>query len=235
LAAKVVLPLAAKLGARVLPKLARKVAPHLTRGVSQVARTLFRSKATRPLLRVVPRIAKKTMVSLARQAAHGHHVTPRAALRTLARQTARTLGHPRSAAHAFHRSKLLDRRYHLGARRLLGAPAGRLPARRSLIARRLNYRWPARYGARHFRPGVGGAWAHRRYAGKIPRYYSVGAARAGFTKARPGYYRHGVGAAGAPHAFGAPKAGRVAPAAQCLCFQPVSCASCAGVCPNCHR
>jgi hypothetical protein len=97
-----------------------RVVPHLTRGVSQVARTLFRSPATRPLLRAVPNIAKRTTADVARLAARGRPITPRTALRLLARQTARTLSSPRQTVTAFRRSRALDHRYHRAARRLIG-------------------------------------------------------------------------------------------------------------------
>jgi hypothetical protein len=132
LAAKVILPHAAKFAARAVPSLAKRVAPrimsrvvpHLTRGVSQVARTLFRSPATRPLLRAVPHVAKRTIASIARLAARGRPITPRTALRLLARQTARTLSSPRRAVMAFRRSRALDHRYHRAARRLIGRQTG---------------------------------------------------------------------------------------------------------------
>ncbi|HME10038.1 MAG TPA: hypothetical protein VKG25_23475 [Bryobacteraceae bacterium] len=141
LAAKVILPHAAKFAAKALPSLAKKVAPrimarvvpHLTRGVSQVARTLFRNSATRPLLRAVPNIAKRTIASVARLAAQGRPITPSTAVSLLARQTARTLSCPRQAVMAFRRSRALDHRYHRAARRLIGrrtvAPTPAIPWR----------------------------------------------------------------------------------------------------------
>jgi hypothetical protein len=130
LAAKAILPHAVKFAAKAIPSLAKRVAPrivsrvvpHLTRGVSQVARTLFRSPATRPLLRAVPNIAKRTIANVARLAARGQPITPRTAVRLLARQTARTLSSPRRAMMAFRRSRALDHRYHRAARRFIGRP-----------------------------------------------------------------------------------------------------------------
>ncbi len=219
LAAKAVLPLAAKLGAKVLPAVARRVAPHLTRGVSQVARSLFQSKATRPLLRAVPRIAKKTMVSLARQAAHGRHVTPRSALRTLARQTVRMLGHPRHAVAAYHRSRALDRRFHKVARRLVGRPLGHLP----------------RHRFAHLRHRLVGHPGFRRPGFYRPGYYQPGHAPAIGHKVRPSFYRPGVRPPKGPYYAGPRLGGGMVHAAPCLCFQPVNCASCGGNCPNCRR
>lgn len=209
LAAKAVLPLAAKLGAKVLPSLARKVAPHLTRGVSQVARTLFRSKATRPLLRAVPGIAKRTMVSLARRTAQGHHVSPRTALRTLARHTARTLASPRRAVTAFHRSKALDRRYHVAARRLVGRPAGHLLRHRFGHLRRQFVGRPGLYRPGYHQPGVAATSTHQAHPGSY---------RAVTRKPVGPYYARPRLAVGAVHA------------APCMCFRPVNCASCGGNC-----
>jgi hypothetical protein len=109
---------------RAAPRILGRVAPRLTRGVANVARTLFRNPTTRPLLHAVPRIARGTMQTLVRRIAHGRPVTPRFALRTLARQTARTLSSPRSLAQAYRRSLVWDRRYHRRTRRFLGRPSG---------------------------------------------------------------------------------------------------------------
>lgn len=209
LAAKVVLPMAAKLGAKVLPAIAKKVAPkimkrvtpHLTRGVSQVAKTLFRSPTTRPLLRAVPHIAKRTVANLARVAARGRHISPRNAVRILAKQTARVLSNPRHAVTAFRRSRALDRRYHHAARRYTGRPIVRGRA----------------WGWRGHRP-----WHWRRH----PRYYWRTYGQAGGGAPHPVYgtapatgtYVHP--AAPAPHGY-VPAAGTT-----CQCFRPVSCSAC---------
>jgi hypothetical protein len=109
---------------RVGPRLIRRVTPQLTRGVANVTRTLFRNRATRPLIHAVPRIARTTVARLGRQIASGRRVTPQMAVRTLAQQTARTLGNPRVLAQTYRRSLALDRRYHRRTRRVLGRPAG---------------------------------------------------------------------------------------------------------------
>jgi hypothetical protein len=109
---------------RAAPRILGRIAPRLTRGVANVARTLFRSPTTRPLLHAVPRIARGTMQTLVRRVARGQPVTPQLAIRTLARQTARTLSSPRSLAQAYRRSLAWDRRYHRHTRRFLGRPSG---------------------------------------------------------------------------------------------------------------
>jgi hypothetical protein len=206
LAAKFVLPKAAKFAAKALPRLTKKVLPHLTRGVSQVARTLFRSKATRPLLRTLPNISKRTVAHLARQAAHGRPVSPKAAVRTLARQTARVLANPRHALAAFHRSKALDRRYHLAARPLLGRPSRLRPIhRRQRVAHRQR---------------TGPGRRHRFWSGR-PGYYQ-GRIRRRPVSSPPVYAGQSLAAGGT---VGPVPASPVA----CQCFQPVSCARCAHV------
>lgn len=133
LAAKALVPLAMKAAPTLLkagsamlkkavPKLMARVVPRLTRGVGNLARTLHRSPATRNLLRTVPKIARGTVANLAQRVARGQPVTARIAGRTLARQTARVLGRPRQAVAAYRKSRQLDRRHHLRARRRLGPP-----------------------------------------------------------------------------------------------------------------
>jgi hypothetical protein len=109
---------------RVAPRLIRRVTPQLTRGVANVTRTLFRNRATRPLIKALPRIARSTVARLASQVARGRRITPQMAVRTLAQQTARTLSNPRMLAQTYRRARALDRRYHRRTRRVLGRPAG---------------------------------------------------------------------------------------------------------------
>jgi hypothetical protein len=109
---------------RVAPKMIKRVTPQLQRGVANVTRTLFRNRATRPLINAVPRIARQTVARLGAQAAKGRRITPQTAVRTLAQQTARTLSNPRALAQTYRRSLAQDRRYHRRSRRLIGRPAG---------------------------------------------------------------------------------------------------------------
>jgi hypothetical protein len=122
LAAKA-LPMVAKIGAKVLPNLARKlvprvarsfsrVTPPLTRGVSRIARGLFRNPRTRPLVRAVPTIARRTMATLARRAATGRPITPGMANRVLVSHTQRLLRNPRQTAAVLRRARVLDHRLH---------------------------------------------------------------------------------------------------------------------------
>jgi len=105
------IPLAARLIPRLAPAVMR-AAPNLIRGVSRVARTLRSNPQTRPLVRALPGVVRRTTASLAQQAQQGRPVTPQTAVRTLARQTSRVLGSPQAAVQAYQKSKALDRRFH---------------------------------------------------------------------------------------------------------------------------
>jgi hypothetical protein len=110
------LPLAGKalgIGAKVLPKVASKVvqvAPRLIKGVNAAAKTLRTNPATKPLVQALPQVVRRTAADLARQVAQGKPLTGQTAVRTLAQQTAKVLGDPRSALQALGRAKALDRR-----------------------------------------------------------------------------------------------------------------------------
>lgn len=119
MAASKLLPVVARavapMAKRAMPKIARAVTratPQLTRSIGHVAKTLHRNPQTRHLLKTVPAIARRTVGSIARQAAHGRHVTPRTAIRTLAGQTRRVLGHPQHRRHALRQHNRLERKFH---------------------------------------------------------------------------------------------------------------------------
>ena len=102
------------LAARAVPSIMR-VAPTLIRGVAGAARTLRANPATRPLVRAMPTVVRRTTQTLARQAQQGRPVTPQGAARTLARQTQRVISSPRQCAQAYQRSRALDRQFHRAA------------------------------------------------------------------------------------------------------------------------
>jgi hypothetical protein len=119
MAASKLLPVVAKavapMAKQALPKIARAVTratPHLTRGVGNMAKALHRNPQTRHLLRTVPTIARRTVGSIAKQAAHGRPITPGTAVRTLAQQTRRVLAHPQQRRRALRRHNNLERRFH---------------------------------------------------------------------------------------------------------------------------
>jgi hypothetical protein len=129
MAASKLLPIAAKalapMAKKALPKIAKavtRVTPQLTRGIGKIARGLHRRPAARTLLRTVPAIARRTVHSIAKQAARGRAVTPRTAARTLAHQTRRVLGTPHHRAQALRRHHHMERRLHRGAGRGMVRP-----------------------------------------------------------------------------------------------------------------
>jgi hypothetical protein len=104
-------PLAANLIRGAAPAVARAT-PHLVRGLANVTRRLRRNPATRPLVRAVPTIVRRTTAQLARQVARGRPITARGAVRTLAGQTAAVLGNPRRRTRVIQRARAVDRTYH---------------------------------------------------------------------------------------------------------------------------
>ena len=105
------IPLAARVVPQAAPALTRAM-PGLVSGVSGVVRRLHRDPATRPLVRVVPTIVRRTAANIAQTTSRGVAVTPQQALRVLARQILRVLGSPQTSAQAFRRSRALDRKFH---------------------------------------------------------------------------------------------------------------------------
>jgi hypothetical protein len=104
-------PLAAQIVPRIAPTIMR-AAPQLIRGLSGITQSLRSNPQTRPLIRTIPSIVRGTATSLARQAGQGQPVTPQAAVRALAQQTARTVGSPQRSVQAYQRNRALDRRFH---------------------------------------------------------------------------------------------------------------------------
>ena len=105
------------LAARLLPQAGSAImraAPGLIRGLAGTTRTLRQSPTTRPLVRTLPTVMRRTAASMAQQAAQGRPVTPQRAVQTLARQTAQVVGSPQQAAQAYRRSQTMDRCYHQG-------------------------------------------------------------------------------------------------------------------------
>jgi len=82
----------------------RGILPHLVRGTAILTRILRRRRITRPAVRAVPTIARRTASVLARRAAAGQPVTRRAAGRVMAAQTRRVLANPRTCAAAIQRN-----------------------------------------------------------------------------------------------------------------------------------
>ena len=161
MAASKLLPVVARavapMARRALPKIARALTrstPRLTRGIGKVAKTLYRNPQTRHLLKTVPAIARRTVGSIARQAAHGRHISPGTAVKTLARQARRVLGHPQHRKHALRRHNHLERKFHHRYGRGMARP-----------------HWRGRYG--RYRGGYSG--------GTVPGYVHGTPGTAGYT------------------------------------------------------
>jgi hypothetical protein len=105
------IPLAARVIPQAAPAITRAM-PGLVSGVSGVVRRLHRDPATRPLVRVVPTIVRRTAANIAQTTSRGVAVTPQEALRVFARQILGVLGSPQTSAHAFRRSRALDQKFH---------------------------------------------------------------------------------------------------------------------------
>jgi hypothetical protein len=105
------------LAARAAPAIMR-AAPQLIRGVSRIGRMFRRRRRTRPLVRTLPTIIRRTIRTLNRPGVvrrQGGQVPPRLAVQTLARQTRQMLRSPRVVTRVYRRSRALDRRFHRAA------------------------------------------------------------------------------------------------------------------------
>lgn len=82
----------------------RKILPHLVRGSAILTRILRRRRATRPAVRAVPTIVRRTVKSLKRHAAAGRPITRRLAGRAAASQVRQVLGNPKVCTAAIARN-----------------------------------------------------------------------------------------------------------------------------------
>jgi len=78
----------------------KRVLPHFVRGIAVLTRVLRSRPATRPAVRVVPTIVRRTANALAERDATGQPVTKTAAAREMATQTRQVLSSPRTTANA---------------------------------------------------------------------------------------------------------------------------------------
>jgi hypothetical protein len=102
----------------------RTILPHLVRGTAILTRLLRRRRITRPVVRAVPSIVRRTTRTLRQRAAAGQPITRRTAARAMATQTRRVLSSPRTCAAAMQRNIRATR----AVRR--AAPAGPMPRQR---------------------------------------------------------------------------------------------------------
>ncbi|MGZ4828861.1 MAG: hypothetical protein ACXV78_04395, partial [Candidatus Angelobacter sp.] len=87
----------------------RTILPHLVRGSAILTRILRRRRITRPAVRAVPTIIRRTVKTLKRQAAAGKPITRRTAGRAAATQVRRVLGNPTVCAAAISRNMKANR------------------------------------------------------------------------------------------------------------------------------
>jgi hypothetical protein len=90
-----------------------RLLPHMVRGTAVLTRILRRRRITRPYVRVVPTIMKRTVQTLARS---GRPITRRMAARAMALQTGRVLSSPRTCASVIYRTVRTSRRPVVAAR-----------------------------------------------------------------------------------------------------------------------
>ncbi|BCG02016.1 hypothetical protein PPGU19_065840 (plasmid) [Paraburkholderia sp. PGU19] len=88
----------------------RRILPHLVRGAAILTRVLRRRRVTRPYVRTVPTIMRRTVRTLKRQAAAGRPITRRAAATAAATQVRRVLGNPNACAAAIQKNVIASRR-----------------------------------------------------------------------------------------------------------------------------
>ena len=82
----------------------RRMIPHLVRGAAILTRILRMQRATRPMVRLVPTIIRRTAKTLRRNAASGQPITRQRAGAVMARQTRRVLSSPRYCTAALRRN-----------------------------------------------------------------------------------------------------------------------------------
>lgn len=99
----------------------RGVLPSINRGVAVLTRILRRNPATRPAVRAIPAIVKRSCHTLRKQAASGRPVTRQAAARAVATQTRRVLSSPATTAKAVQRNVNATRAVARKARTSTGA------------------------------------------------------------------------------------------------------------------
>jgi len=95
----------------------RRILPHLVRGTAILTRILRRQKATRPMVRVVPTIVRRTIRDLKKQAARGVPLTRKRAAVAAAKQVRRVLSSPKACAAAITRNAKVSKAYKRPTRR----------------------------------------------------------------------------------------------------------------------
>jgi len=89
----------------------RRILPYLVRGTAILTRILRRRRVTRPVVRAVPTIIRRTVRDLKRQATRGVPITRRTAARAAIRQVRRVLSSPKACTAAVARNLKVSRSY----------------------------------------------------------------------------------------------------------------------------
>lgn len=89
----------------------RRILPHLVRGTAILTRILRRRRITRPMVRAVPTIMRRTVKDLKRQARKGVPITRRRAARAAAKQVRHVLSSPKACKTAVARNLKVSRSY----------------------------------------------------------------------------------------------------------------------------
>ncbi len=95
------------------PLQVKAVSPTLSSGAARLTKLMKNNPATRPLVKVVPSIAKKTVATLARKVAKGKPVTPAIAKRVMAKHTMRVLSNPRELTKAIAKNEAKKRKVNM--------------------------------------------------------------------------------------------------------------------------
>jgi hypothetical protein len=103
----------------------RRILPHMIRGTAILTRILRRRRATRPLVRAVPTIVRRTIRDLKKQAAKGIPITRKRAAVTAAKQVRRVLSSPKACAAAVTRNVKVSRAYKQPTRRRMRSSTAR--------------------------------------------------------------------------------------------------------------
>ncbi|MFZ1007277.1 MAG: hypothetical protein WAN65_10595 [Candidatus Sulfotelmatobacter sp.] len=89
----------------------RRIMKHLVRGGAVLAKILRRRRGTRPLVRVVPTVMRRTVKILKQKAAKGMPITRKSAGREAAKQVRKVLGSHKACRAALARNVKVSRAY----------------------------------------------------------------------------------------------------------------------------
>lgn len=111
------LPVSARLFPRNSLHLISSLTPPLIDGVASMTGVLHKSPKTRPLIRTFPYIINLTVKNLANRAQQGQSISQKAALRSLAANTAKILNNPKLIAYLMQKSHTAQHEFDKGKNR----------------------------------------------------------------------------------------------------------------------